>query len=223
MTLPDFEERAARMTDFEHRGLADERLVLREQGDGMLRLSGYASVVGVFYDVGGVFREKIARGAIGAALAGNPDVVLNLNHGQAGTGLPLARTKSATGGAPTLRLSEDRTGLRCEADLDPEDDDTQLVARKLRAGLLGEMSFAFIPLAQDWNFDGSERTVTALSIDGGDVSVVIAGANPATSVSVSMRAREVRAAAMSRTTRPTLGPARDAAERLAVLRARGLR
>lgn len=208
-------------TEFEHRSLADDRLVLREQGDGMLRLIGHASVVDVTYDVGGVFREKIARGAIGAALAGNPDVVLNLNHGRAGTGLPLARTKSATGGPPTLRLTEDQIGLRCEADLDAEDDDSKLVARKLRAGLLGEMSFAFKVLAQDWNYDGSERTVTALGLDGGDVSVVIAGANTATSVSM-RSAQGVRDRALAERSPAGVYVPRatqSARERLVILRA----
>jgi HK97 family phage prohead protease len=206
---------------FEHRIVSDDRLVLREQTDGRLRLSGHASVTGVWYSVGGIFDELITPGAFRAALAGGPDVVLNLDHGQVGTGFPLARTKSATG-SPTLRLAEDETGLYCEADLDPEDSDTQLLARKLRGGLVGDMSFAFIPVDGHWNDDRSRRTVTALEIDGGDVSVVTAGANPATSVSI--RAREIRAAAMGgASSRPLVDPLQRQRELLALARARGLR
>jgi HK97 family phage prohead protease len=207
--------------EFEHRAVR-EPLTLREQG-GVLLFSGVACVPGIFYDVAGLFEEKITTAAIRGALAENPDVALNLQHGRVGSGWPLARTRStASGATPTLRLGAGAHGLMVEADLDPADEDTQLMVRKVNAGLVGAMSFAFRILDESWSKDGSRRTISALSIDGGDVTVCVAGANPAAEV-LSVRARELRAAAIAgRQVRPD-GDLPDhtsrARQRLAVLRA----
>ncbi|MHB1845334.1 MAG: HK97 family phage prohead protease [Deltaproteobacteria bacterium] len=141
-----------------------------------MRFDGYASVTESAYDLGW-YSETIARGAFEKTLRERPDVVLNLQHGSAGSGLPIARTTSGT-----LRLSEDNHGLRAEADLDPEDADVQLASRKLARGDLdGQMSFAFQVVRDEWTKDYSKRTIREVSLHQGDVSIVVAGANPATS------------------------------------------
>ena len=113
-------------------------------------------------------------------------MILVLNHGEAGSGLPLARTRSGT-----LRLSEDpRMGLKVDADLDEEDPDVQMLRRKFdRGDLDGQMSFAFrVPPGGDsWSEDFKRRTITQCEISGGDVSIVSFGASPTTSAELVAR------------------------------------
>jgi HK97 family phage prohead protease len=116
-------------------------------------------------------------GAFRRTLGEGPDVVLLLGHGDAGAGLPLARTT-----AGTLSLVEDKVGLFFTANLDPADPDSQTLARKLARGDLdGQASFAFIATDQQWNEDFTKRKVTSVGLHKGDVSVVAFGANDKTS------------------------------------------
>lgn len=155
----------------EHRAF-DATMECREADDGSLTLTGYASVTDAPYEVG-FYTETISRGAFKRTLRSEPDVTLLLNH----EGLPLARTKGGT-----LTLEEDRHGLYVEAHLDPQDPDTMKLARKMQRGDLdGQMSFAFCAIEQDWSEDFSQRTLNAVEINRGDVSIVTQGANPATS------------------------------------------
>lgn len=141
-----------------------------------MQFEGYASTTEHAYDMGWYF-ETIKRGAFTKTLRESPDVTLNINHGGATSGLPIARTSSGT-----LHLNEDSQGLRVVADLDDEDPDVALVARKMdRGDLDGQMSFAFMVVRQEWNSDYSERSICEVDLHNGDVSIVTAGANPATS------------------------------------------
>jgi hypothetical protein len=140
--------------------------------DGMLHISGYGSVFDRPYDMG-FYNETVKRGALKKSLAEGAQVHLLSNH----TGLPLSSTVNGS-----LSLREDNIGLHFDAALDPDDPDSAAVFRKVQKGLLRECSFAFRTVRQDWNPDYTERTLTELSIDKGDVSVVNWGANPATSV-----------------------------------------
>lgn len=175
------EWRAKRAADLKgrERRVRLEKFQLRETDDGMIHLDGYASVSETPYDMGW-YDEVVSRGAAKKTLEGNPDVVLNLQHGEAGSGLPMARTK-----AGNLRISEDMIGLKVEADLDPEDPDVQLLYRKMQAGNLdGQMSFCFAVVRQTWNDDYSERRIVEYDIHRGDVSCVVQGASPTTSSSI---------------------------------------
>lgn len=140
--------------------------------------TGYASVFNhdyEVYDAFGKFTERLAPGAFTRTLTEAPDVVLNLNHGMGGTGLPMARTKSGT-----LQLVEDSVGLRVHAVLDVNDPDVQAILPKMRRGDLDEMSFAFRVNDQVWSDDYTDRTITEVNLARGDVSIVSFGANPAT-------------------------------------------
>jgi hypothetical protein len=142
-----------------------------------LKFAGYASVTDTPYDMGW-YREVVKRGAFSKTLQGKPDVVLNVSHGGAASGLPIARTT-----AGTLRLVEDETGLRVDADLDDDDPDVALVSRKMKRGDLdGQMSFAFrVPAGRDsWSKDFAEREIHEADLRGGDVSIVVNGANGST-------------------------------------------
>ena len=54
--------------------------------------------------------------------------------------------------------------------------------RKIGTGLLDQCSFAFPVIRQSWNDSRTKRTITEVSLDRGDVSVVGYGASPTTSV-----------------------------------------
>ena len=104
---------------------------VRADDDGV-KVSGYAAIFDEEANIGGMFRERISRGAFSAVL-GN-DVVFNINH----EGLPLARTRSGT-----LTIEQDDKGLRMATELDASDPDVQRIVGKMRRGDLDKMSFAF--------------------------------------------------------------------------------
>jgi HK97 family phage prohead protease len=150
---------------------------LRLEGDGATRkLSGHAAVFNSFsLDMG--FREIIRPGAFAGSLSRNPDVRLLLNH----DGLPLARTVSKT-----LKLHEDKRGLRFEAELDATDPDVQRILPKVKRGDLNQMSFAFSTIKDNWRTENGEdvRELHELEINDGDVSLVTYPAYPATDAAV---------------------------------------
>ena len=63
----------------------------------------------------------------------------------------------------------------------------------MERGDLDEMSFAFRVNAQEWPPDWSQRDITEVDLNKGDVSAVNYGANPATAGAV-LRSRDVAAA-----------------------------
>lgn len=165
------EHRAVGITDFELRAVGNT-----------LKFSGYASLFNSPYEMyggpdKGGWTETVDRRAFDITLARKPDVVLNINHGEGGTGLPLARTTSGT-----LQLATDRKGLRPTAELDLRDPDVQALQVKVERGDVDQMSFAFRTIRQEWNQEETDRVLTELSLDRGDVSIVTNGANANTSV-----------------------------------------
>lgn len=134
---------------------------------------GYASTTGVAYEVRdwlGEYRETILPGAFAKTLREQGNVPLLFNHG----GVPLAST-----GSGTSRLSEDKVGLRNEADLDRRDALTNSVCVQLARGVLDKMSFSFRGVKDSWNDDYDERGVAEAALY--DSSIVTYPANPATS------------------------------------------
>jgi hypothetical protein len=168
---------------------------IRSTDDGQSwELSGLASATNTWYPVTdrrGSYQERIAPGAFRQSLSQNPRVRLLVEHDRSG---PLV---GRTG--RNLRLSESSRGLEVAATLDRSDPDAQSAVSKVRTGLLDSMSFAFGILGgdsgQQWSEDYSRRTVLAADLDGGDVSIVEFGCNPATSVSV--RSDELKGRALA--------------------------
>lgn len=161
--------------------LAATNLEIRE-GDGLVTLVGYASTFNEPYNMGG-YTETVKPTAFRETLGRKPDVRFLINHG----GLPLARTSSGT-----LRLSTDARGLRVEADVDPTDPDVQALLPKMRRGDLNQMSFGFRVSSNgdEWTENYTQRALTNLDLNDGDVSVVTYPANPATSIGVGARSVE---------------------------------
>lgn len=144
---------------------------IRAEAD-TVKVSGYAAVFDQEADIGGYFREKIARGAFSDAI-GRDDVVFLINH----DGLPLARTRSGT-----LTLREDDHGLHMETELDPEDPDVRSIIGKMKRGDLDKMSFAFRVEQQEWDErqDPPLRTIKKAALY--DVSIVTTPAYDGTDI-----------------------------------------
>lgn len=149
--------------------------------NGKLLFRGYASITEAPYDMG-YYKETIKRGAFTTTLAQAPRVWLNLNHGDSGSGLPIAGTPNGS-----LKLTEDERGLLFDAEAWDDDPDATIAAKKIDRGLLDQCSFAFMVMRQDWRNDREDRDILEVNLDRGDVSMVTNGANPATTVGVTAR------------------------------------
>jgi HK97 family phage prohead protease len=192
----ELERRRARAADLrgktQRREIATGDLELRELVDeNVIRFSGYAALFepSEYQVTEGAqgFRERIAPNAFHRCLSqpNGPDVILNLDHGRSGSGLPLARSSNGT-----LRLSEDARGLKVEADLLEDDPDTRLLAVKLRSGALGAMSFAFRCTRDEWDDEYRRRRLLEVNLNQGDVSVVAFPCNPETEASIRSRSAQ---------------------------------
>ncbi|MDH6123867.1 MULTISPECIES: HK97 family phage prohead protease [unclassified Kitasatospora] len=188
--MNDLSARAERQNVVETRSAAYQGIELRALDDGFggktLRFTGYASVTESPYEMSdwlGDYSEVVRRGAFARTLAAGADVPFVVNHG----GLTLARTKSGT-----LRLAEDSTGLHVEADLDPRSPSVLDLQVAMERGDVDEMSFGFRVTAQEWSPDWTQRDITEVDLNKGDVSAVNYGANPATA-GATMRGRDMDA------------------------------
>lgn len=159
------------MTNREVRGGIPAEIRADSEG---VKVSGYAAVFDQAADIGGYFKEIIARGAFKEAI-GRDDVVFLINH----DGLPLARTRSGT-----LTLKEDDKGLRIDTVLDAEDPDVKSITGKMKRGDLDKMSFAFRATKQEWDetTDPPTRTITEAELF--DVSIVTMPAYDGTSIAL---------------------------------------
>jgi HK97 family phage prohead protease len=161
----------SKMKKIERRTFTVRDVEARQAEDGTMRLRGYAAV---FNDdsVPLPFIERIAPGAFRKTLTETPDVRLLINH----SGLPLARTKNGT-----LTLTEDDRGLYMDATIADTSEGRDLYTLVER-GDVDQMSFAFRVIRQKWNEDRTQRTLTEVSLQDGDVSIVTYPAYPTTSV-----------------------------------------
>lgn len=174
------EQRAARLLGSPERRATLNGFEVRAGTGDTFTVRGYACVVDHPYDVyGGPERggwvETVKRGAFDTTLGAKPDVSFLINH----EGMPLARTRSGT-----LTLRADNTGLEAEAEVDSRDPFGQALRVKMERGDLDQMSFGFRVTRQAWNEDYTERDITEVNLDHGDVSIVNIPANPATSMSI---------------------------------------
>lgn len=161
-----------------------------QTGDGSFTLSGYAAVTEqetTLYD--GRFwrmREIISRGAFGPVLArAGTDVHLNVGHD-----MTRAIARTGVDGVGRLELTEDDTGLRMWARLDPSDPDVAALIPKMRNGIIDQASFAFTVARDETTLteaeDGKEDELRRILEVGElyDVTVVARGAYPQTSATV---------------------------------------
>ena len=152
--------------------------------DGSIRIGGYAATFNK-EATGLNFREVIAPGAFTRTLQTDNPVFLLVNHDMGE--LPLAATQSGT-----LQLSEDRIGLRMEADLDPSNPRAAEVASALRRGDVSKMSFAFTVAEGGQTREEGLRTLTDLDLY--EVSVVTMPAYDSTTVGLRSAQEDVEIA-----------------------------
>lgn len=170
-----------------------QELRVQENEEGGKTLVGYAAVFNQWSEDLGGFREMIRPGAFGKTLADGADVRGLFNHDP---NFVLGRSASGT-----LRLEEDDTGLRIEADLPETQTVRDLVIAPLDRGDIDQMSFGFRAVKDTWNNDFSERELFEVMLF--DVSVVTFPAYPQTEAGVRVMpenfdAAEVRSVAQQR-------------------------
>lgn len=158
---------------------ASSRIELRKKSEdgNALTFHGVASVTERDYemwDAFGPYTEIVSRGAFADTLTMDGlDVPLVLAHDS------MRRIARTTNG--TLILAETDDGLDVLApDLDPTDADVAYILPKLRAGLIDEMSFAFLIEKGQWSPDYTEYRIERVNLHRGDVAIVGYGANPYT-------------------------------------------
>lgn len=145
---------------------------LRQEGDGMPIIRGYAAKYGVLSEFMLGWRERIEPGAFDDRL--KDDVRALINH----DGIPLARTRSST-----LSLSVDSDGLIYEF-TPPDTEEARTLVAGIERGDIDQSSFAFRTTRDKWEFIEDEEQGMIRSIKGftrlRDVSVVTFPAYPDT-------------------------------------------
>lgn len=131
------------------------------------------------YDWAGPYVEKVTAGAFADSLnRADLDVPLVLQHIDLRR---IARTTIPAGEVGHLALVETEDGLECIAPLlDLADSDVDYILRKIRSGLVTEMSFKFRIEAGTWSPDWTEYHIERVDIHRGDVAICGYGANPNT-------------------------------------------
>lgn len=155
-----------------------------ENDAGEMILEGYAVVFDQFTLIGDSaygWYEKIDRNALNNA--DMKDVPLKYNHGEACTPI-LARTRNKS-----LELLVDDYGLKIRAKL-LDTQDSKDIYKRVQAGLLDKMSFAFTCKKSDWTEGGNGEPPrrTILEIDKlYDVSIVDTPAYDGTEINARSR------------------------------------
>lgn len=161
--MTDDMERRARVQTVERRAEGESSIVV-----------GYAVVFDSEADIGGAFREVVARGAFTETLK-TADVRAYFDHDR---GRVLGRMS-----AGTLRLSEDSKGLAVEIDL-PDTSDGRDVRELIDRGDISGMSFGFIVTRQQWDETVDPPTRTIYAAELREVSIVSEPAYDDTSIAL---------------------------------------
>ncbi len=137
-------------------------------------VEGYATTFDdpyvLFSDGDRDFSEVVDRHALDGT--DTSDVIFQYDH----SGMVYARTKN-----DTLQLSTDEHGLKIRADLGSTEASRQMY-EAISAGLVDQMSFAFVVDGEDYDKNTRTRTITHIK-KLYDVSAVSIPANPGTEIS----------------------------------------
>lgn len=167
----------------ERRYIALDAVEMRAEDSGKLLFSGHAAVFGVRTWIGPKkwgFWEDIRAGAFSKTI-GEADVRMLKNHD---ANFELARSTIPWGSTGALRLSEDATGLVDEAEWIPTTY-AQDLAISVRAGVLNQQSFGFLPVTEEWTTDEAGEDVrTLIEVELFDVSPVTFPAYTETDASI---------------------------------------
>lgn len=139
------------------------------------RFIGQASIANhpyVVRDAYGEFEETMADSFLTKTLSEDPAVMHNFMHE------PLTTMATTRGGGLSLSASPHLNVLS----LIPKTDvDGQRIMPKVQRGVATAMSLAFRVDGQVWNDDYTQRTITSINLNRGDVASIVTGlgANPA--------------------------------------------
>lgn len=149
------------------------------EGAGFWGLACRTEVGYEMWDWAGPYTEVVSAGAFDSTLArGDLDVPLVLQHIDLRR---IARTTIPAGEVGHLSLVMTEDGLECLApSLDLADSDVDYILRKIRSGLVTEMSFKFRIEAGTWSPDWTQYNIERVDIHRGDVAICGYGANPNT-------------------------------------------
>jgi HK97 family phage prohead protease len=176
---PSEESKALKIGDREIRSSAAEFRLVEADGQPTI-LTGYAAVFNQPSEPLGSFREIIRPGAFADSIKAGDDVRMLFNHNPDSV---MART------GKNLTLTEDDTGLRIEATLDPADFDAHRVLGKVKAGLVTQMSFGFETKEEKWTGDMKKTLRELVRAKLFDVSPATFPAYPQTTVQARDRLR----------------------------------
>jgi len=132
-------------TEIERRYLKNTEL--RLEGDEAPIISGYAAMFDVWTDIGGMFKEKIAKGAFKKTIK-DGDIRGLWNHDP---NFVLGRNKSGT-----LELKEDSKGLRYDIK-PPETQWARDVTASIKRGDVDQSSFGFRVIQSEDDYDKDTR------------------------------------------------------------------
>lgn len=166
------------------RRFVSEGIELRDGGERGSRIVGYAAVFNSFSEDLGGFKEIIRPGAFRDAISTGQDVRGLYNHDP---NMVLGRTA-----AGTLRLSEDKKGLRYEIDA-PDTQQARDLTALLKRGDVSGSSFAFTVRGtdgDDWRQEGDVTIREIRSVDLYDVGPVTYPAYTATVSEAAKRSLE---------------------------------
>jgi HK97 family phage prohead protease len=141
----------------------------------VVEFRGYASVVGVPYDVAGGpemggWTETMAPGAFKRTLGKPANRALLFHHDSSRV---LATTR-----AGSLTMAEDEVGLLVTAALDTRVSWIADLVTQVESGTIDEMSIGFYAKNSEWSKDYSQRTVNEVQLV--ESTITWAGANGAT-------------------------------------------
>lgn len=165
--------------------IEDFTIERRDDGTDGLIIEGYAAVFNARANICGWFEETIDKGAFDGA--DMRDVPMKYNHSDV---VPiLARTRNNS-----LTLSVDDHGLHVRAELLDTTDGVDMYKR-IKAGLIDKMSFAFTVLEDNWTYgeNGTDYRIIKKFDRIFDVSVVDVPAYDETSIIA--RSKEIAEAA----------------------------
>lgn len=139
-------------------------------------ITGHAAMFNQETDIGGMFREKIKKGAFSESI-GKDDVRALFNHDP---NFVLGRNK-----AGTLKMVEDRKGLAIEIS-PPDTQQARDLMVSMRRGDISQMSFGFQVQEESWRMgeDGESDVRTLKKVRLFDVSPVTFPAYEGTDVAV---------------------------------------
>lgn len=154
----------------------DPQVFVEAREDGPLVITGLGARYNHWYDVAGLFDERMAPGVVAKSLQEHPDVRAMFNHDP---NFLLGRTKSGT-----LAVSENRRGIKYEIKANPADPQAVSVAEKIRRGDVDGASIMFRTLVDEWDEKGEKPKRTIKEIELIEVGPVVFPANDGATASL---------------------------------------